>query len=367
MQNLDKIAFVLVGIIVLGLSAYAVMFSGGANHSDTIRLHSQTIRSKENEQDVRSLGRQLPDFKEQIRSDFELGAARPFPEWSFYRRPAELAVTKTEVIRAAEHVAPRLTRVEVIRDAEKKRAVHQVSGELGDSKRVKGLRASLEAKAGDGDWAKVADLDATTPGAVFVEIVDDESGVAYSYRVRTEAESATQLPLSDVDRIKVSSASPAIAMPPNFSLTAGGAQPGQPGSGSAWQPGRANLKIRYYDHESGELKQDQKLHLERDLDAALESLPDVFPEVLGPGWKLFDISKEDRVSTVNLRNLNTREKMSLVNNAPGPELEVKPWVNADSGPGPEESAPTPGEKPSDAPPPDRPAPPKKSSNPFGDD
>ncbi|MGE3166400.1 MAG: hypothetical protein AB7O52_15965 [Planctomycetota bacterium] len=367
MQNIDKISFVVVAVVVLGLSAYAVVFSGGDNHSE-IGKHTETIRAKQNEQEVRSLGRSIPDFKGEIRKDFDLAAAQPFPEWSFYRRPAQVNSLATVLVRAADHVAPMLSRVEVVRDRESKKAVHRVTGQLGESARVKGLKAALESRSEDGDWQHAADIDSPRPGAEFDVVIEAPAGLRYSYRVRSEAESATPLALSPEQAVLYSVESPPLVMPPNYSLAAGGAQTGRPGTGDSWEPARANLKIRYYDYATGEIKQNLQSLAGPNLGQGLETLKDVFPETLGPGWKLYDVKEQDKSRVIELRNVATREKLTLVNNAAGPDLEVKAWDNPNrTATGPEgagaDAEPT-------TPKPDTPAPPTpapRRKNPFGDD
>lgn len=329
MQNIDKVAFGVVGVVIAGLCAFALFFGGGQDHSSSIAKHAETISRKEDEQDTRKLSVEIPARKKVVKDSFELGEAQAFGAWSFYRRPADLKVEAKEVIELAQHLEPRLVGVEVIRVKEDKRSHHVVRGQVGDSTRVKGLRVFVEMRPEGGSWSEVEEVKPAVAGGEFSSTVSPEKpnqGMRYEYRLRSEAMSATKQALPDDRKVLFSDESDPILLPPNFALKASASQLGRAGN-EGYEPGRTNLRIRHFDYDTNSVKSKQKIFIEPGLQDEPNSGADLFPELLGPGWKLIGIQKEGSGRVVELKNVETRKKMKVVDGKEGPALEVSPWLN----------------------------------------
>ncbi|MEM7165085.1 MAG: fibronectin type III domain-containing protein [Planctomycetota bacterium] len=329
MQNIDKIAYVVVGLIVIGLCALAFMAGEGGATAEVNEL-LKDIEGVAASQEVKP--QRADDLRAELEAQLPSAEGAGFAEWSFYRKPTRVEL-KEEVIRiAATHKSPRICRVESMRDNDLKRSIVKVGGLTGDSEHIKNGMIYLEGMAEGGDW-EVMGEQVAVPGEEHEFVLDNLTlGTQYKFRIRSTAESATSVALSPSAKELTSEESDLVLVPLDEYLRCSSAQAADFGN-AGFRPGNANLVWLYWDYSKGRIQRKQQTVYEANPDKGQNWKTDG-KTVFDTKLRLEGIKKKKQPDgkqglLVTLRDPDNfrASKRELWAGAKAPPMESTPWEN----------------------------------------
>lgn len=251
MQQLDKISMIAAAVIVLGGIIWA---STGEDKGETSESKISAAEAKilQNAASQEDFEMPAERWQDELKDCFSPKPAKGTDEWMFYRRPARLVVSPEVILVAPKHMAPRISRVEVEPDADRKAFVYKVTGEAGDSENIQDQTLTIEAREGaEGEWKEVGSVAEGDLADGFVvhdpEIV--EAGKSYSFRIRSDAASATAKPIPDDEKSLSSDESLPVRLPEAEDWFCRSCQAFDPVTGT---PGFAVIVRMRYNFETGE-------------------------------------------------------------------------------------------------------------------
>lgn len=332
MQNIDKIAYGVVAVIVIGLCALPFLMGGEGDATKSVQDSLAIIDDKLDQQEVEAL--HAPNLRRELESIEPTAAPQDFGEWVFYRRPARVEKKATIIRVAAVHEGPRIRGVELNRDAAQKRAVFRITGKAGESKHVKGLRIYLDKQQGDGDWTQIDDQ-LGVPGEDFeFEWNAGEHGKDYRFRVRSKAESDTSVPLGGDEKERSSVESDAVVVPFDEWLRASSASVSVFGN-NGLNPGRVSLVKLTWNYAEDKIDRDQQTVVEANLEKGEDWKQG--PKIFGTELRLESIKEKKidgkTVTVVTLRDPANfrRSKVELIVGEKAPDMTTQGWINPDAG------------------------------------
>lgn len=326
-QSIDKIAIGVVAVLILALCAWPTFLGGGSDHTASTNQYQQEISDKK---DLPATASDVPDLRRALERELRVAEVGRQESWRWYRRPAPISLEKAVVLIPPRHEEACVLSVAPVRDAAARKVVHQVTAWAGPSEHVKNLRLVLEKQVeGEANWLLVSEF-AARPGEERTVVVDDlEVWKSVLYRVRSIAESDTNVPLPAEQAERTSPASRPIPTPGDrtFKFTSG--QLGRPGE-EGLIPGRANLQVRWYDWAAG-----KEMTVTRVVpEAGLQEQPEQVSRVPDTDYymsALYEGKDPDGRPTmfVDLRNVQKRvEKLTLPRGVEPPSLATDAWHNS---------------------------------------
>lgn len=332
MQNVDKIAIIAAAVIILGGIGWAVTREdAGAKFTEEINASVSEVEEKISDQKVR-LNPPLA-VQESVQQDFQVSEASEVAPWTFYRRPALAVLFTPEVKEPPVHTAPRLTAVEIVRDAEAVRAIHLLRGVQGSIERAEYVERVVEMKSAEGEWQ---DAGVTIPtgeeGSEFeIRVTDLAPMGRYEYRLRTVAKSTVAVGFADGAETQTSNASEPVFMPPNEDWRVTSATPSGINQGNGKiEPGTANIRRLRWDYNKGKAVAEQGVFTEAVDASSWRELKDIFRS----GYRLRRV-KETKVENrrtvvVHLEDPQRKlEKLELVRGVEGVDLNPQGWTAPD--------------------------------------
>ena len=315
MQNLDKTALALAGVIILGGVIWSLMGADpGAQLQEKINEYSEKIAATTDEQSNLPAVN-APDLSDEIQDLFDVANARSFPEWSFYRRPATYSIEVVKKDTPPSMDAGAVCRIEVIRDANGRRTFQRISGVRGTvNETAEVVKEVLHGKTADGEWTEMAVIPAGEPGDPWVVELDDEliCREVYEYRVETTAK-ATNKPFPEgMTKKQLSAGSGGVLFPCD----------------EEWEctlatvtnlagPGRATITRYRWNWEDNKVDREQ------------------VPAVEGENKTLFDtdyildwIRDDSKPTKIRLRS-PTQPRITLLLRVRAPTLTPEPWESED--------------------------------------
>ncbi len=259
MQNIDKIAIALAGLIlVAGFSISALLPDSGGKLSTAIDEANVTIEQRAAEQD---LGKRTPPAVEaKVREAFFFQGETVLPEWSFYRRPARLEVFRTEVILPPSLISARISTVGVVRNGDSRTTHHSISGRHAVFERAEIVSCTLEVTSNDGGWEKLQTVPVVSSGAQFELVVGGlEPKSSYKYRLVTRGLSSSSVAFSNGTDLVTSDASGAVLFPPDSVWRVSGAQIGRLDTSGNLVPGRVTMQYSFWNWETNGTKRNTRI------------------------------------------------------------------------------------------------------------
>ena len=186
-RNLDKISYGVAIVLAIGIIALPLVFgnSTGKLVEDT-REEVTQLRGRIESNDNAPL-QDVPSWNEELSKSWDVPTADEAAEWVAYVQPAVVKKYDTTPPPVGMHEPGAITQIEVLRDAEKKKAYLRVMGKLSTSNaHVEISRIDLERKEDDKDWVLVPDFAETTDFTY--DDHDVEAGKLYAYRFTSTAE-----------------------------------------------------------------------------------------------------------------------------------------------------------------------------------
>ena len=325
MQNIDKIAIAVAGLVLVGGFAWSyLMKDQGGEYSDAIDRASDRISESSAEQNLGS--QSPPDVAGEVRNAYSFQDETRIPEWAFYRRPARLELFSTSVVLPPELSESWIASVEIVRVTADRSTMHKISGRHCAFERAEIVSCNLEMSDGSEDWAKVASFSGVASGAEFTHSVDAslETGKSYRYRIVTRGRSTSSIAFSAGTDVVTSEATGAVLFPSDSIWRVSGAQIGKLDSNGNFVPGRVTIQNSFWDWDSASTKRNTKIITE-----SAQGVPGI--DLFGSGFILERIQDTADGRTVVLKD-STGRRMYLKNNADPPPLVPDGWTNLDGDP-----------------------------------
>ncbi len=325
MQNIDKIAIAVAGLVLVGGFAWSyLMKDQGGEYSDAIDRASERINESSAEQNLGS--QSPPDVAKEVRSAYLFQGETRIPEWAFYRRPARLELFSTSVVLPPELSENWIASVEIVRVTADRSTIHKITGRHCAFERAEIVSCNLEMSEGSEDWAKVASFSGVASGAEFTHSVDAslETGKSYRYRIVTRGRSTSSIAFSAGTDVVTSEATGAVLFPTDSIWRVSGAQIGKLDSNGNFVPGRVTIQNSFWDWDSASTKRNTKIITE-----SAQGIPGI--DLFGSGFILERIQDTADGRTVVLKD-STGRRMYLKNNADPPPLVPDGWTNLDGDP-----------------------------------
>lgn len=325
MQNIDKIAIAVAGLVLVGGFAWSyLMKDQGGEYSDAIDRASDRINESSAEQNLGS--QSPPEVAREVRSAYSFQGETRIPEWAFYRRPARLELFSTSVVLPPELSESWIASVEIVRVTADRSTIHKISGRHGAFERAEIVSCNLEMSDGSEGWAKVASFSGVASGADFTHSVDAslETGKSYRYRIVTRGRSTSSIAFSAGTDVVTSEATGAVLFPSDSIWRVSGAQIGKLDSNGNFIPGRVTIQNSFWDWDSASTKRNTKIITE-----SAQGVPGI--DLFGSGFRLERIQDTADGRTVVLKD-STGRRMYLKNNADPPPLVPDGWTNLDGDP-----------------------------------
>jgi len=324
-QNIDKIAIAVAGLVLVGGFAWSyLMKDQGGEYSDAIDRASERINESSAEQNLGS--QSPPDVAKEVRSAYLFQGETRIPEWAFYRRPARLELFSTSVVLPPELSENWIASVEIVRVTADRSTIHKITGRHCAFERAEIVSCNLEMSEGSEDWAKVASFSGVASGAEFTHSVDAslETGKSYRYRIVTRGRSTSSIAFSAGTDVVTSEATGAVLFPTDSIWRVSGAQIGKLDSNGNFVPGRVTIQNSFWDWDSASTKRNTKIITE-----SAQGIPGI--DLFGSGFILERIQDTADGRTVVLKD-STGRRMYLKNNADPPPLVPDGWTNLDGDP-----------------------------------
>ena len=325
MQNIDKIAIAVAGLVLVGGFAWSyLMKDQGGEYSDAIDRASDRINESSAEQNLGS--QSPPEVAREVRSAYSFQGETRIPEWAFYRRPARLELFSTSVVLPPELSESWIASVEIVRVTADRSTIHKISGRHCAFERAEIVSCNLEMSDGSEGWAKVASFSGVASGAEFTHSVDAslETGKSYRYRIVTRGRSTSSIAFSAGTDVVTSEATGAVLFPSDSIWRVSGAQIGKLDSIGNFIPGRVTIQNSFWDWDSASTKRNTKIITE-----SAQGVPGI--DLFGSGFRLERIQDTADGRTVVLKD-STGRRMYLKNNADPPPLVPDGWTNLDGDP-----------------------------------
>ena len=330
MQNVDKVAYGIVGVLVVGLCALAFFIGGEGGAAAKVQAALDKCDEKANGQDVTK--ERAPDLAGALEGQTPSASADAMADWTMYRRPARVEQTAKVVRIPATHEGPELSGVEVTRSKAQRRSVVKITGTAGESKDIKGLEIYLDGMVEEGEWEEL-DKQVGVPGEDFdFEYDKAELGKRYKFRVRSKAASATTVPLPPDQTEHESDESDFVLVPLDRFLRCSSATPGSFGD-SGFTPGRANFALKKWNYDKMGWDQESANRTEANIDKSQkwQDNKPIFDTELRVE-RIEEDSKTRKVKVTLRDPANFRKsKRVLIAGERFPNMETGSWVNPAAG------------------------------------
>lgn len=318
MQNIDKVALALAGLILLGGIVWSFL---GDDPGTKLAAQIEGFADQISEISGEQIGVTLetpPNPADTVREKFRIANSDDLPEWVFYRRPAEYKVKLVLEQKPPVMTGGEVCSVEVVREAgDPNRTYHRVKGVRGGAERADIIAQFVEVMSEGSEWLKVADAGVGERGSVFEIVVENDlvPGTSYSYRVVTRASTKNSIDFEGAGPQKTVQSDPSdpVLLPLDEGWEVSAIQPGGLVGGQV-QEGRATIKRLTWDWAKMKVKQEPMFAVEGS-----------DTNLFDTGFTLHQIRIDMDPTGVILLRENPRDRMTLQQGIKAPPLAPDGW------------------------------------------